>query len=76
MSTTTARRYTSTGPTSDDRTSWGGPNRCDPGMLCAPHSLALDSRGDLYVGEVTWTYGLPRGYDPDRCGTLQKFSRL
>ena len=31
---------------------WGGPNRCDPGMLCAPHSLALDSRGDLYVGEV------------------------
>ena len=21
--------------------------------------------GDIYVGEVTWTYGLPRGYDPE-----------
>jgi sugar lactone lactonase YvrE len=55
---------------------WGGPNRCDPGMLCAPHSLALDSRGDLYVGEVTWTFGISRGGIPEDCHTIQKFRRV
>ncbi len=54
---------------------WGGPNRCDPGMLCAPHSLALDSRGDLYVGEVTYTFGVSRGDTPADCHTFQKFAR-
>jgi sugar lactone lactonase YvrE len=55
---------------------WGGPNRCDPGMLCAPHSLALDSRGDLYVGEVTYTFGVSRGDTPADCHTFQKFARV
>lgn len=55
---------------------WGGPNRCDPGMLCAPHSLAIDSRGDLYVGEVTWTFGSRQGAVPDDCHTFQKFARV
>jgi hypothetical protein len=55
---------------------WGGPNRCDPGMLCAPHSLALDSHGDLYVGEVTYTFGVSRGDTPEDCHTFQKFARV
>ena len=54
---------------------WGGPNPCDPGMLCAPHSLALDSRGDLYVGEVTYTFAVSRGVAPPDCHTFQKFAR-
>jgi len=29
-----------------------------PGQFIAPHGLAVDSRGDIYVGEVSWTaYG-------------------
>ena len=26
-----------------------------PGQFIAPHGLAIDSRGDIYVGEVSWT---------------------
>lgn len=30
----------------------------EPGQFTTPHSLAVDSRGDLYVGEVSWSaYG-------------------
>jgi len=36
-----------------------------PGQFVAPHGLAVDSRGDLYVGEVSWSaYG--RLLDPPR----------
>jgi hypothetical protein len=41
---------------------WGTP-QCDeaPGSFAAPHGLALDSKNDLYVSEVTWTVrGEPR----------------
>lgn len=31
---------------------WGGESSHDPGMFVAPHGLALDSHGDIYVGEV------------------------
>jgi len=44
------------------------------GQFCAPHGLAIDSHGDLYVAEVTqalpdavgWSSGLPH---------VQKFRR-
>ena len=39
----------------------GGSNPCAPGDFFAPHDLCLDSRGDLYVGEVTWSAGGNRG---------------
>jgi DNA-binding beta-propeller fold protein YncE len=36
-----------------------------PGQFVAPHGLAVDSKGDLYVGEVSWSaYG--RLQDPPR----------
>jgi DNA-binding beta-propeller fold protein YncE len=36
-----------------------------PGQFTTPHGLAVDSHGDLYVGEVAWTaYG--RRLDPPR----------
>ena len=27
-----------------------------PGQFIAPHGIAVDSRGDIYVGEVSWTH--------------------
>jgi hypothetical protein len=37
----------------------------NPGQFTAPHGLAVDSRGDIYVGEVSWSaYG--RRLDPPR----------
>jgi hypothetical protein len=27
----------------------------EPGKFIAPHGLAIDSRGDIYVGEVSYT---------------------
>jgi DNA-binding beta-propeller fold protein YncE len=46
-----------------------------PGEFTAPHTVVTDSRGDLYVGEVSWT---ARGQllDPPReLRSLQKFRR-
>lgn len=54
----------------------GGANPCEPGDFYAPHDLCLDSHGDLYVGEVTWSAGGRRGDVPPDCHTLQKFRRL
>ncbi len=49
------------------------------GKFLAPHGFAVDSRDDVYVGEVSWT-GWPQVF-PDtprpvhiRC--LQKFERV
>jgi len=40
-------------------------------LFLAPHAIAVDSRGDLYVGEVSKTYaGVDRG-----ARTVQKFAR-
>jgi DNA-binding beta-propeller fold protein YncE len=45
----------------------------EPGQFTAPHALAVDSRGDLYVGEVSWSaYG--RLLDPPR--TARSFRKL
>ena len=56
---------------------WGGGLKpCAPGDFFAPHDLCLDSRGDLYVGEVTWSEGGNEGVVPADCHSLQKFSRL
>ena len=54
----------------------GGSNPCAPGDFFAPHDLCLDSRGDLYVGEVTWSAGGNLGVVPADCHSLQKFARL
>lgn len=56
-------------------TRWGSAESCAAGGFVAPHGIAVDSRGDLYVGEVTWTYGVQHGYVPEGCHALQKFSR-
>jgi NHL repeat-containing protein len=48
----------------------------EPGRFVAPHTIAVDSRGDVYVGEVSWTmYG--RQLDPPReVRSFQKLKRI
>jgi DNA-binding beta-propeller fold protein YncE len=55
---------------------WGGGSKpCSPGDFFAPHDLCLNSKGDLYVGEVTWSAGGNLGLVPPDCHSLQKFAR-
>jgi hypothetical protein len=51
----------------------GGADPCAAGDFFAPHDLCLDSRGDLYVGEVVMSAGGNRGLVPADCHSLQKF---
>ncbi len=50
---------------------WGGKNGCKPGSFFAPHTICVDSSGDIYVGEVVSATRAPRG-----CHALQKFVRI
>ena len=44
----------------------------EPGQFAAPHGIALDSKGDIYVAEVAWT-GMSHYTTPtDGVRTLQK----
>jgi sugar lactone lactonase YvrE len=46
-----------------------------PGEFVAPHGCALDSRGDLYVAEVSWTARGSQENPPREIRSLQKFAR-
>jgi hypothetical protein len=52
---------------------WMSAERCAPGNFVAPHAITLDSHGSIYVGEVTWTFGVKPGLVPTDCHTFQKF---
>jgi DNA-binding beta-propeller fold protein YncE len=54
---------------------WGGLDRSAAGNFAAPHDICVDSRGDVYVGEVTQTFGVSAGLVPPDCHSLQKFRR-
>ena len=59
---------------------WGAStvSRAAPGNFIAPHGIAVDSRGDLYVCEVAYTFGVKQnGMDPAEAAghQIQKFSR-
>jgi DNA-binding beta-propeller fold protein YncE len=54
----------------------GGPDRCAPGNFIAPHGIAVDSSGGLYVSEVTQSFAVRRGLVPEGSHTLQKFTRV
>jgi sugar lactone lactonase YvrE len=54
-------------------TRWGSADACAPGSFIAPHGLAVDSKGDVYVSEVTWTFAVSRGLVPAGSHTFQKF---
>jgi hypothetical protein len=51
----------------------------EDGTFIAPHTLALDSRGDLYVGEVSysaWEHVFAGAARPRRIRSLQKLVRV
>ncbi|MBV9545794.1 MAG: hypothetical protein JOY61_15595 [Chloroflexi bacterium] len=54
---------------------WGGPDPCAPGSFASPHGVWVDSRGDLYVAEVTHTALSRSNRWHTGCHTLQKFAR-
>ena len=55
---------------------WGGGNNpTSNGDFFAPHDIALDSRGDIYIAEVTWSAGGKNGMVPADCHSLHKFSK-
>jgi DNA-binding beta-propeller fold protein YncE len=50
-----------------------------PGEFTAPHGIAVDSHGDIYVGEVTWTNWpamFPDQPRPDSPRCLHKFRKV
>jgi NHL repeat len=53
-----------------------GDASADAGGFIAPHAIAVDSRGDLYLGEVSytaWPTVFPNVPKPPRIHSLQKF---
>jgi DNA-binding beta-propeller fold protein YncE len=48
----------------------------EPGNLAAPHGLAVDADGDVYIAEVTHSYLGHSGLVPPDCHTIQKFRRV
>jgi hypothetical protein len=51
----------------------------EPGRFMAPHGLALDARGDIYVGEVSytnWKTSFPDRPMPNTIRSLQKLEKL
>jgi DNA-binding beta-propeller fold protein YncE len=46
-----------------------------PGRFIAPHGVCIDSRGDIYVGEVSWTHTGSRLNPPREIRSLQKLAR-
>lgn len=50
-----------------------------PGQFISPHGICVDSRGDLYVGEVAWTSwpsSHPDTPRPESLRALQKFTKV
>jgi DNA-binding beta-propeller fold protein YncE len=47
-----------------------------PGEFIAPHGCVVDSRGDLYVAEVSWTATGKDLKPPRELRSLQKFARV
>ena len=49
-----------------------GPEGEEPGRFIAPHGICIDSRGDIYVAEVSWTHTGSRLNPPREVRSLQK----
>ena len=46
-----------------------------PGQLIGPHGVCTDSRGDIYVGEVSYTVRGSHENPPQEMRSFQKFVR-
>ena len=50
----------------------------EPGKFLAPHGMAMDSQGDIYVGEVAytnWTTSFPDAPMRGRCARCRSWRR-
>jgi len=47
-----------------------------PGQFIAPHGIAVDSRGDIYVGEVSFTIRGSQMNPPKELRSLSKYARV
>jgi DNA-binding beta-propeller fold protein YncE len=54
----------------------GGDDATQVGEFYAAHDIAVDSQGDVYVGEVAVTAAALAGDDPNGLPTLRKFCRV
>jgi sugar lactone lactonase YvrE len=52
---------------------WSDQDPMDSGQYFSPHAIAVDSRGDIYVGEVKKSY--PGGRAPAGASVLRKYVR-
>jgi DNA-binding beta-propeller fold protein YncE len=55
---------------------WGGEPGCDPSNFAAPHGVAVDSSGDIYVAEVTLSDLVSHGLATEDCHTFLKLERI
>jgi len=46
----------------------------EPGKFIAPHGIAVDAKGDVYVAEVCWTLAGRHGKVPPDCHQIQRFT--
>ena len=44
----------------------------DPGRFYSPHAIAVDSKGDIYVAEVSWSDYGSKLYPPKELRSMQK----
>jgi DNA-binding beta-propeller fold protein YncE len=69
-----ASRMCVTEPSGEVVARWGGPEVSMPGNFAAPHDVAVDSHGDVYVAESSYTAFGRFGLLPLDNHTLQKFT--
>lgn len=55
---------------------WGGEPSCAPSNFAAPHGVAVDSFGDIYIAEVTFSDLVRHGLVADGCHTFLKLERM
>lgn len=55
---------------------WSDPDGTQPGYCVAPHGIAVDDEGSIYLAEVTKTFGIGNGLAGADCHTFQKFARV
>ena len=53
---------------------WSEPDPLGADMYFSPHSIAIDSQGNLYIGEVSTSY--TRGTAPDDWHPFRKYTRI
>ncbi len=56
--------------------SWGGADPCAADGISSPHGLGVDSRGDIYIGEVTHTALSRYNLWHEGCHSIQKYARV